>query len=160
MKFFLDKKYIPQLPKNSDKWVTADTKEKAVHMFAVRIAKTKFAAHIWKAKLPDVKKEISSYVYLMKKEVSMEELLKELNNTITMLNESFDEAGYDKALKEFYKTGGKLGQWIKSMPVNPKTESIMGKMRKLFMEKGYLSEQIVYDLLTKSEYSYLEKYFS
>lgn len=64
----------------------------------------------------------------------------------------------NKIISEFFNEGSKLGKSIKNMPVNNKTEPILNKLHKRVREKGYLTEQGVFDLLTSDERKYLKKY--
>ena len=65
----------------------------------------------------------------------------------------------DDVWNEFYRTGGKLGQSIKNMPVNRTTEPILNKLNDFIDKNGYLSETVAFDLLTGIELHYLNKMF-
>ena len=64
----------------------------------------------------------------------------------------------NKIISEFFKESGKLGRSIKNMPVNSTTEPILNKLHKRVREKGYLTEQGVFDMLSSDERKYLKKW--
>lgn len=94
-----------------------------------------------------------------------DELWKSLEKTAVSSNESLElpvlentdeEIDPDEIYKQFYEEGSKLALSIKNMPVNSTTEKILAKIDKLIEDKGYLSEQTVYDALSSEDRDYLK----
>lgn len=92
MKFFLTLKNIPEIKTSQDRYISADNREKAVYLFAVRIAQRKYSNNMWKAKLNDIKKDIKSYVVLVtpfqENKMKKSELKQIIKEEIKKLNEA------------------------------------------------------------------------
>ena len=67
---------------------------------------------------------------------------------------SDDEA--DQVISDFFDEETKLSKQLKNMPVNSKTEPILTKLKDKAKELGYLSEPMVFDLLSSDENKYLQ----
>ena len=92
----------------------------------------------------------------------LKQLIKQQINEITfhkkIIKES-DEDEVNQIVDEFLDEKNELSKKIKMMPINWITEKILSKIRDAAKKNGYLSEPLVYNLLSSKEKDYLYKEF-
>lgn len=69
-----------------------------------------------------------------------------------------NEKEVNKIIGEFFDEKNELSRSLKNMPINSLTEQILNKVHERVKEKGYLTEQGVYSILSDEERRYLKKY--
>lgn len=83
--------------------------------------------------------------------ISSSQVTKKPEKNISESKESVDESYVDDAINTFLDEKNDLARAIKKMPINSKTEEILSKIRSLVREKGYLTEQGVYNVLNQKD---------
>lgn len=93
--------------------------------------------------------------------ITKKQLKQLIQEQIKIINESeqLTDDEIDDIVNEFLDEKNKLSQKIKMMPINSTTEKILSKIKDAVKQKGYLSEPLVYNLLSSKEKDYLYNEF-